>query len=126
MSDNNKSKDEWERKEENAARIDQLVNIVDHYTRTERHLEEHSDISDPENLAHAKEIQEARKEEIENLKDIIAYGKHENQDEVKNLERNLEYTGNYLKDYKDVMDEKTLERTKEKQAHRQDQMDSLT
>lgn len=126
MTDNNNSRDEMERNEENAARLDQLTNIVDHYTRTERHLEQHSDISNPENIAHAEEIQKERKEEIDNLKNIIAYGKHENQDEVSNLKRNIEYTDNYLKDNADTLDKKTMERTREKQQHRKDQLDSLT
>lgn len=47
---------------ENEGRINHLVNLIEKSTRTQRHLEEHSDISNsPENIQHAKEIQEERK-----------------------------------------------------------------
>ncbi len=126
MTDKFKPSNSCDEKREDAERIEQLSNIADNYTRTERHLEQYSDISRPENLEHAKQIQEARKEEMNNLKSIIAYNKHEKQDGEKNLRRNYEYTENYLKDYSDVMDKKTLESTKQKQQHRKDQIDSLT
>ena len=42
---------------EKERRVDHLVNLVEKQTRTERHLEEHSDISSsPENIEHAWEV----------------------------------------------------------------------
>jgi hypothetical protein len=88
------SKDEL--KLANERRIEELLDINNRYVRTQRHLEEHSDISDPDNLRHALKIQEERENRMENLKNIIAYGKHEEVDERENLKRNLEYTDGYL------------------------------
>lgn len=112
-------------KKEQANRVDQLINLVEKHTRTERHLEQHSDISDPESLESAEEIQRKREEGIDNLKNIIAYGEHEN-DEIENLKRNIKYTEGYLDHNKDHMDDETLENTIEKQKHRKEQLDSLT
>ena len=106
-------------------RIDQLINLVDKHTRTERHLEQHSDIASPESIAHSEEIQREREEEIENLKNVIAHGKHVNVDEVENLQRNYEFTNGYLESNSDSMDSKTLERTKEKQENRSEQLNNI-
>ncbi|KXZ39700.1 hypothetical protein SAMN05661008_00622 [Alkalithermobacter thermoalcaliphilus JW-YL-7 = DSM 7308] len=108
---------------ENARRIDDLINTVERYTRTERHLEQHSDISSPEQIQHAKQIQNERKEHIENLKNIIAYGEHANADTpFENLKQNYEYTEGYLNNNADHLDEETINNIKEKQQHRKDQM----
>ena len=111
---------------EDANRVDQLIDLVEKHTRTERHLEQHSDISDPENLEHAERIQREREDEIDNLKNIIAYGEHKNSSEIDNLERNIKYTGGYLSHNADNMEEKTLKRTQKKQEHRKEQLDRLT
>jgi hypothetical protein len=111
---------------EDANRVDQLIDLVEKHTRTERHLEQHSDISDPENLEHAEKIQKEREDEIDNLRNIIAYDEHKNSSEVDNLERNIKYTGGYLSHNADHMEEKTLKRTQKKQENRKEQLDRLT
>ena len=105
------SKDEL--KLANERRIEELLDINNRYVRTQRHLEEHSDISDPDNLRHALKIQEERENRMENLKNIIAYGKHEEGDERENLKRNLEYTDGYLENNASRMDKETLDNTRE-------------
>ena len=129
MSYNERDIKEIDSKEElklaNEHRIEELLNINNRYVRTQRHLEQYSDISDPENLRHASEIQEERENRMENLKDIIAYGKHEEVDEVENLERNLEYTDGYLEHNASRMDEFSLNKSMEKQAHRKEQLEFL-
>lgn len=117
------SKDEF--KLANERRIEELLDINNRYVRTQRHLEEHSDISDPDNLRHALKIQEERENRMENLKNIIAYGKHEEVDERENLKRNLEYTDGYLENNASRMDKETLDNTREKQAHRKEQLEFL-
>ena len=106
-------------------RIDQLMNLVDKHTRTERHLEQHSDIATPEAIAHSKEVQNEREQEIHNLKNVIAYGKHINVDEVTNLQRNYEFTNSYIDANENRMDSETLQRTKEKQENRAEHMDNI-
>lgn len=128
MSDRSKEKaidSKEELKMANERRIEELMNINNRYVRTERHLEQHSDIADPESVRHSEEIQQERLQRMENLKNIIAYGEHEQEDQVENLKRNLEYTDGYLNHNADKMDKETLERTLEKQEHRKEQLDFL-
>ena len=106
-------------------RIDQLMNLVDKHTRTERHLEQHSDIATPEAIAHSKEVQNEREQEIHNLKNVIAHGKHINVDEAANLQRNYEFTNSYIAANENRMDSETLQRTKEKQENRAEHMDNI-
>ncbi len=110
---------------ENERRVDHLINLVERETRTERHLEQNSDISNPENIKHAKEVQQGRNEEIKNLKNIIVHGEHSNNNQVKNLEKRYEYTNGYLDHNADHMDKETLNNTVEKQEHRKDQLNSM-
>ena len=129
MSDRSKEKaidSKEEQKMANERRIEELLNINNRYVRTERHLEQHSDIADPENVKHSEKIQEERLQQMENLKNIIAYGEHEQEDQVENLKRNIEYTDGYLDHNADKMDKETLEKTLEKQEHRKEQLDFLT
>ncbi|MCM0649731.1 hypothetical protein NBE98_15300 [Clostridium swellfunianum] len=111
--------------DQNAKRIDQLVNLVEKHTRTERHLEQHTDIASPEAVIHSLEIQKEREDEINNLKNIISNGKHVNVDEVENLMRNYEYTSNYLDNNADRIDDKTFKNTVEKQENRSDHFNNL-
>jgi len=112
-------------KDSNARRIDQLIDVVEKHTRTERHLEQNLGMSNIEDVKHTLKIQEAREDEIENLKNIIAYGKHDHNDEMKNLTRNYTFTHNYLDHYENRMDTTTLENTREKQENRKTQIESL-
>ena len=110
---------------ENKRRVEQLENLVEAHTRTERHLEQHSDIASEEQIQRAKELQEVREKEIEKLENIIAYGENAYNDELENLKKNYEYTEGYLRHNADHMDPETLKKTKEKQEHRREQMDFL-
>ena len=109
---------------ENERRVDHLINLVEKETRTERHLEQNSDISNPENIQHAKEVQKNREKEINNLKNILVSGEHSN-NQGKNLEKRYEYTNGYLEHNKDHMDNETLKNTTCKQEHRKDQFNSM-
>ncbi|HQD49539.1 MAG TPA: hypothetical protein PLL17_00195 [Defluviitaleaceae bacterium] len=111
--------------DENKRRIEQLENLVEAHTRTERHLEQHSDIASEEQLERAKELQRIREEEIEKLENIIAYGENYDNDELKNVQKNYEYTQGYINHNIDHMDEETLKKTLEKQEHRKEQIEFL-
>lgn len=114
-----------DRDTQNELRINQLMNLVEKHTRTERHLEQHSDIASPEAVKHCEEIQKEREDEIENLKNVIVHGKHVNIDEYSNLQRNYEFTNNYLENNADHLDSKTIKNTKEKQKNREQQMNNI-
>ncbi|WP_198010623.1 hypothetical protein, partial [Thermobrachium celere] len=100
-------------KEVNARRIDQLIDLVEKHTRTERHLEEHSNITDLDEIKYVLELQRQREEQIKHLRNLIAYGKDDDfyKREVENIEKNLIYTEHYLDHNKHNMDEFTLQKT---------------
>lgn len=111
---------------EKERRVDHLVNLVEKQTRTERHLEEHSDISSsPENLEHAKTVNEERQSEIENLKNILAHGENYNNDYKENTEKRLRYAEGYMNHNAEHMDDKTFQNAKAKQEHRKEQLDQM-
>lgn len=111
---------------ENERRVEHLENLVEKETRTQRHLEQYSDISrSPQNMNHVKQVQQERREEIDNLKNIIVNGEHSNNNQLENVEKRYNYTQGYLDHNSDHMDQKTLKNTQEKQQNRKDQMDTL-
>ena len=121
-----KAKDSTEElKLANDRRIEALLKISNRYVRTQRHLEENSDIASLDQIKHSFKIQDEREARMENLKNIIAYGKHEQVDEVGNLKKNLEFTNHYIQHHKDHMDENTLQNSKTKQEHRKEQLNFI-
>lgn len=110
----------------NERRIDALLHINNRYVRTQRHLEQNSDITDLDRLKHALKVQEERENRMENLKNIIAYGEHEDADQVKSTKKHIEFTDHYLQHHADHMDEFTLQKTTEKQSHRKEQLEFLS
>jgi hypothetical protein len=111
---------------ETSRRIDHLVNLVDKHTRTERHLEQYSSISSPESLQKAKEIQQNRESEIENLKNLIAYGQHNNApSEYESVQKRYEYAQGYLQNNKDHINNNDLQNLEEKQKHRQERLNEF-
>jgi len=107
-------------------RVDHLVNLVEKQTRTERHLEEHSDISSsPDNIEHAKRINEERQNEIDNLKNILAHGENFNNNYKESTEKRLLYSEEYLNHNAEHMDKETFESTKAKQERRKEELDRL-
>lgn len=107
-------------------RVDHLVNLVEKQTRTERHLEEHSDISkSQENIDHAKKVNEERQEEIDNLKNILAHGENCNNNYKENTEKRLLYTEGYLNHNAEHMDKQSFNNAKDKQEHRKEQLDQM-
>ncbi|HYE81788.1 MAG TPA: hypothetical protein VEG39_06420 [Clostridia bacterium] len=109
----------------NARRIEELLRIDNRYIRTQRHLEENSDIARLDQIKHSFEIQAEREARMENLKNIIAYGKHEGVDEGRNIRRNMEFTEHYLQHHSAHLDEGTLQNSKIKQEHRREQLNFI-
>jgi len=111
---------------ENERRVEHLINLVEKKTRTERHLEEHSDIAhSKKNIEHAKKVNKERENQIENLKNILAYGENYNNDQKENTEKRLEYAEGYLEHNADHMDKETLKNAINKQENRKRQLDQL-
>ncbi|MCT8978084.1 hypothetical protein N4T77_15950 [Clostridium sp. CX1] len=111
--------------EKDAHRIDQLIDTVENYTRTERHLEQYSHIGDPKNKAHARDIQCAREAEIQHLKNEIVYGAEYDDHPLENLKENYEDTKEYLDHFGNRLDSKTLANVEEKQKNRARTIDQM-
>lgn len=116
--DENKKKDR---------QLDNLINLVENHTRTERHLEQYSNIGDEDNKEHAREIQEIREEQIDDLRDKLnGNGDIQTREEqVENLEQRYESTQGYIENNKDNMNEEMLRNLEEKQEKRRIQLDNL-
>jgi len=112
-------------KKTNERRIEELLNINNKYVRTQRHLEQHSDIASPDQLQHAFEIQKEREERMEHIKNLIVNGNQSREDNIDALEKRITYTSGYLENNSDYMDPVTLENTKEKQENRKQQLENL-
>jgi hypothetical protein len=129
----NVHQNEWEnwtgkgegRKQETANRVNELVDLVEAHTRTERHLEQHSDIASPEQVEHAEKVQDEREEQISKLKSKIVYGDGGPTDEVENLEKNITFAEGYMDHNADHMNKKDLENLKDKEENRRDTLNRL-
>lgn len=113
---------------ENARRVDQLINLVENKTRTERHLEQHSDIGDPDRLDHAHEVQWEREKQIQDIKNAIVYGdntKNDTQDQLQSLKKNYTFSQGYIEHNGDHMDPQALQNLEKKQDNRKEQIDIL-
>jgi len=103
--------------------LENLENLVENYTRTERHLEQYSEIGNPENKEHAKQVQKVREAEIKNLENQI---KDDNkitpEQHLENVKEKYYSTEGYIQNNKDGMNEEMLKNLQEKQQHREEQI----
>ena len=107
--------------------VDNLINLVERHTRTERHLEQYSKIGDPKFKEMAEDKQKIREEQIESLKgkltgesDKISAEKH-----FENLVENYENSAGYVKNNGDNMSKDDLQNIYKKQSNRREQMQNL-
>ena len=107
--------------------IDNLINLVENHTRTKRHLEQYSHIGNQDNKEHAREIQEIREEQIDDLREKLnGTGDIQTREEqIENLERKYELTEGYIKNNKEDMNSEMLQNLEEKQQKRRIQLDNL-
>ena len=106
--------------------VNHLVNLVEKQTRTQRYLEEHSDNSSSlQNLEHAKQLNQERLLEINNLKNILAHGNNVNNNYKLNTEKRLLYTEGYLNHNADHMSDLSFKNAKAKQENRKNQLDQF-
>jgi hypothetical protein len=110
---------------ENANRIDEIISTTEAYIRTERHLEQYSDINEAYNIKHTEEIQEKRKDDIKKLKNKIVFGETFETSEYKNLLDNYASTEEYIEKNLERLDTNSLERLERKQQNREGKMNEL-
>lgn len=107
--------------------LENLENLVENYTRTQRHLEQYSEIGNPENKENARKVQKVREEEIKNLETQI---KGENtritpEEHLENVKEKYYNAEGYIENNKDSMNEDMLRNLQEKQQHREEQIRCL-
>ena len=120
----NYDNDNFEKKEK---QLDNLINLVEKHTRTERHLEQYSHIGNPENKENARRIQDIREEQIDELKDKIK-GVNETQTRQEQLENVIDKYINaqgYIFNNEDNMSEEQLNNMERKQDNREIQIENL-
>lgn len=126
MKDITKNKNHSNFNNEKFNKVNELENVIEKYTRTERHLEQHSDIANTESIEQAKEKQKEREEKIETLESKIINGEGgSKRTEAENLEKNIRYGEGYLNHNSENMNQHDLENLKDKQENRKDTLNSL-
>ena len=120
MSNNNERKDK---------QIDNLINLVENHTRTERHLEQYSHIGNPENKENAREKQHVREEQINILKNHLTnntVNKLSIEDQIENITDNFESSKGYLNNNSQNMSQDAINNMEIKQKHRLEQLSNLS
>ena len=117
-----------ENKEKQERQLDNLIDLVENHTRTKRHLEQYSEIGSHENKENAREKQQVREEEIENLKRQLM-DKTEGEvkkEEVQNLVEKYQSTQAYLENNYEQISEEDRKNLQEKQENRRTQIENLS
>lgn len=106
--------------------LDNLTNLVENHTRTERHLEQYSEIGNKDNKDNAREKQEVREHEIQNLKaNIIKDGNETTEEQINNIAENYKSTQRYMEDNYGRIPEDRWENMEKKQENRKIQVENL-
>ena len=113
--------------EKNERKVDNLINLVENHTRTERHLEQYSHICDPKYKEMAREKQTVREEQIDSLKNQILneHPKMSPEEHLENLKENYEKTKNYLGNNFENMSYEQVHNMAEKQANQARQITQM-
>ena len=107
--------------------VDNLMNLVEKHTRTERHLEQYSHIGSEENKNRAREKQDVREQEMDNLKSKIVSDNNESKyDQVQNLTKNYRSTQAYMEDNQNQIPDENLQNMQRKQDNRKTQIENLS
>lgn len=106
--------------------LDNLTNLVENHTRTERHLEQYSNIGNKSNKDMARNKQNIREHEIQNLKNKIIEGDKQTPEEV--LEDTIakyQKAGRYVANNYDNIPEENLKNIQVKQKNRKMQIEDF-
>ena len=109
--------------------LDNLINIVENHTRTERHLEQYSHIGSKENKENARDKQKIREDQINTLKNYITNNNSDNlsiDEQIENIADNYSSAEGYLENNSNNMKQDAINNMKEKQQHRLEQLSNLS
>ena len=117
----------FENNEKKSRQLENLENLVENHTRTKRHLEQYSEIGDPENKENARKVQQVREKEIQNLENkILGQDEYTSPEEqLENVKENYYNTENYIENNRDSIDDEMLRNLQERQQHREEQINFI-
>ena len=107
--------------------LENLENLVENHTRTERHLEQYSHIGDKDNKDNAREKQDIREKQILELENkILGLDSNEIPEvQLENLKERYASVQGYIENNRDKISEEDLKQLEEKQANRREQIANL-
>lgn len=107
--------------------VDNLVNLVENHTRTERHLEQYYNIGDRQSKERASNKQDVREEEIDKLKNKIISNENESKiEQMQNLEENYKGAQIYMEENYEKIPHDNLKNMEHKQQNRKKQIENLS
>ena len=114
-------------KQKKINQLENLENLVENHTRTERHLEQYSHIGNRDNIENSRYKQEDREGQIEDLKNkIIGENQNESKEEqAENIIKNYISTDKYIENNYDNLSADVLKKKKKKQHNRRTQLENL-
>lgn len=114
--------------EKTERKVDNLINLVENHTRTERHLEQYSEIGDPKFKDMAREKQAVRENQIESLKDQLTNEHHKisSEEHLENLKENYEKTKNYFENNFENLSEEQACNMVKRQFNQEKQLDQMS
>lgn len=114
-------------KEKQERQLDDLINTVERHTRTERHLEQYSNIGDQYYKDEARKKQSVREKQIVDLKEKIMGNKDKltHEEQLENLLDNYESAEGYISNNIESMDQEQLDNMEKKQSNRRTQMQNI-
>jgi len=120
----NSINEKFEKKER---QLENLENLVENHTRTERHLEQYSHIGDKDNKDNAREKQDIRERQILELENkILGLDSNEIPEvQLENLKERYASVQGYIENNRDKLSEEDLKQLEEKQANRREQIANL-
>ena len=109
-------------------KVDNLINLVENHTRTERHLEQYSEIGDPKFKNMAREKQVVRENQIESLKDQLTDTNHKmsSEEQLENLKESYEKNKNYFENNFSNMSQEQAHNMVKKQFNQEKQLDQMS
>ena len=115
------------KKQKKINQLENLENLVENHTRTERHLEQYSHIGNRDNIENSRYKQEDREEQIEDLKNkIIGENQNESKEEqAQNIVKNYISTDKYIENNFDNIPSDALNNLNKKQHNRRIQLENL-
>ena len=107
--------------------LDNLEKLVENHTRTERHLEQYSEIESKENEDNAREKQTVREREIDNLENKILGEDNSQtiQEQLNNISENFNGTHRYMEANYEKIPQENWDNLNKKQDNRIEQVENL-